>query len=367
MPALSSEQPLAAHTPGVERVVRVSADRWYEFLINHSVTTRTLTSPHGGSTFCPESDLDSKVTLPPMGVAIVRRLPPETQAETSHLAEDWQSQGILSRSRLSARTAFVALSRRGHGAARTTRLYRPRSVLCQAAGGFHLAARPSAVPAEFSRVEFADDGWDEVPVPSHWQLQGYGRPQYTNVAYPFPVDPPRVPSENPTGCYRREVDTRLHLARVRARWCCASKASTAPCTFSGMAITSATARAAGCRRSSTSPAWPDRAIMYWRSLCTSGRTVATWKTRTCGGSQGYSGRFRCCGGRLCTSRTWSSMLPYDPVERSGEIVVTATVGGVAERQCAGTRPPSRSISMTAVDWPADQLAPRSKAARHRLG
>ena len=42
-------------------------------------------------------------------------------------------------------------------------------------------------------------------MPSHWQLQGYGRPQYTNVAYPFPVDPPRVPSENPTGCYRRDV------------------------------------------------------------------------------------------------------------------------------------------------------------------
>lgn len=44
-----------------------------------------------------------------------------------------------------------------------------------------------------------------MPVPSHWQLQGYGRPQYTNVVYPFPVDPPKVPSENPTGCYRREV------------------------------------------------------------------------------------------------------------------------------------------------------------------
>jgi beta-galactosidase len=48
-----------------------------------------------------------------------------------------------------------------------------------------------------------DDGdWDRLPVPSHWQLHGHGAPAYTNVAYPFPVDPPRVPTENPTGDYR---------------------------------------------------------------------------------------------------------------------------------------------------------------------
>ncbi|HZA84144.1 MAG TPA: glycoside hydrolase family 2 TIM barrel-domain containing protein, partial [Actinomycetes bacterium] len=44
--------------------------------------------------------------------------------------------------------------------------------------------------------------WAALPVPSHWQLHGYGAPAYTNVAYPFPVDPPHVPAENPTGDYR---------------------------------------------------------------------------------------------------------------------------------------------------------------------
>src|SRR5919112_2812246 len=49
-----------------------------------------------------------------------------------------------------------------------------------------------------------DDGeWDRLPVPSHWQLHGHGAPAYTNVAYPFPVDPPNAPDENPTGDYRR--------------------------------------------------------------------------------------------------------------------------------------------------------------------
>jgi len=39
-------------------------------------------------------------------------------------------------------------------------------------------------------------------VPSNWQLHGFDIPIYTNVVYPFPVDPPFIPMENPTGCYR---------------------------------------------------------------------------------------------------------------------------------------------------------------------
>lgn len=46
--------------------------------------------------------------------------------------------------------------------------------------------------------------WDEVTVPGMWQLQGYGKPLYTNVNYPFPVDPPNVPLLNETGSYWRE-------------------------------------------------------------------------------------------------------------------------------------------------------------------
>lgn len=42
-----------------------------------------------------------------------------------------------------------------------------------------------------------------IPVPSHWQLQGYGKPQYTNVEYPFPIDVPHPPADNPVGSYRR--------------------------------------------------------------------------------------------------------------------------------------------------------------------
>lgn len=43
-----------------------------------------------------------------------------------------------------------------------------------------------------------------IPVPSNWQLHGYDKPQYTNVCYPIPYDPPFVPDDIPVGVYSRE-------------------------------------------------------------------------------------------------------------------------------------------------------------------
>lgn len=44
----------------------------------------------------------------------------------------------------------------------------------------------------------------EIPVPSNCQLHGYDVPQYTNIHYPIPYDPPYVPDQNPAGIYNRE-------------------------------------------------------------------------------------------------------------------------------------------------------------------
>ncbi|MBQ7573126.1 MAG: glycoside hydrolase family 2 [Clostridia bacterium] len=43
----------------------------------------------------------------------------------------------------------------------------------------------------------------EIDVPSCWQCRGYEKPYYTNVVYPFPVNPPYVPNVNPMGVYKR--------------------------------------------------------------------------------------------------------------------------------------------------------------------
>lgn len=53
----------------------------------------------------------------------------------------------------------------------------------------------------------ADAAWEEIDVPSNWEMRGYGTPIYTNMVYPFPVDIPNVPEDdNPVGRYRRTFD-----------------------------------------------------------------------------------------------------------------------------------------------------------------
>ncbi|MCD7755055.1 MAG: DUF4981 domain-containing protein [Firmicutes bacterium] len=46
--------------------------------------------------------------------------------------------------------------------------------------------------------------WDAIPVPACWQLHGYENPNYSNINYPYPCDPPYVPDDNPCGIYERE-------------------------------------------------------------------------------------------------------------------------------------------------------------------
>lgn len=74
-------------------------------------------------------------------------------------------------------------------------------------GTWRFRLSPTAGAAEdFAAPGYDDSGWAELPVPAHWPLHGHGSPAYTNVAYPFPIDPPHVPAENPTGDHRRAFD-----------------------------------------------------------------------------------------------------------------------------------------------------------------
>jgi len=67
---------------------------------------------------------------------------------------------------------------------------------------FHYSESPEEAPQEFEVPGYEDESWATLPVPGNWQLHGYGRPHYSSCPYPFPVDPPHVPRNNPTGCYR---------------------------------------------------------------------------------------------------------------------------------------------------------------------
>lgn len=58
------------------------------------------------------------------------------------------------------------------------------------------------------------DNWDTIPVPSCWQIEGYDTVNYTNYEYPYPVDMPYVPDDNPCGIYSRTVNIQRLWGRV---------------------------------------------------------------------------------------------------------------------------------------------------------
>jgi len=66
---------------------------------------------------------------------------------------------------------------------------------------FRFFTNPLLVPENFTSEYMAD--WGDITVPGMWQMEGHGQLQYTDEGFPFPVDVPWVPSDNPTGAYQR--------------------------------------------------------------------------------------------------------------------------------------------------------------------
>jgi len=78
-------------------------------------------------------------------------------------------------------------------------------------------------PTDFMAKDFKGEGWNDIEVPSSWELKGYGQPIYTNIIYPFTPDildpnlqydwkgpqppvPPKIYRDNPVGSYFRDFE-----------------------------------------------------------------------------------------------------------------------------------------------------------------
>lgn len=110
--------------------------------------------------------------------------------------EDWQNQTITHLNRLPAHPTFASwldtdAARKNQPSAFRRRL--------DGQWQFSWARSPFDVDARWLEDDLPDSR--STPVPSNWQMQGYDAPIYTNVRYPIDTTPPRVPQENPTGCY----------------------------------------------------------------------------------------------------------------------------------------------------------------------
>lgn len=68
---------------------------------------------------------------------------------------------------------------------------------------FMFSSKPSERPMDFYQLDYVDNHWHDIAVPSNWELQGFGIPVYTNVPYIFPHNPPFLDNEDlPIGSYR---------------------------------------------------------------------------------------------------------------------------------------------------------------------
>lgn len=118
-------------------------------------------------------------------------------------ARDWENQHVTDQNVIAAHAplhAFHSLE-----AARN----KQQSEFQQSLNGqwlFQLFPQPEKVPSDCIELDFDDSSWPNITVPSNWQLQGYDKPIYTNIKYPFTDNAPFVPKDNPTGIYRSSFE-----------------------------------------------------------------------------------------------------------------------------------------------------------------
>jgi len=119
-------------------------------------------------------------------------------------ANDWENPEMIGRNKEAAHCTLMPYADT-ETALQGTKEASPFYKCLNGAWKFNWVRKPADRPAEFYKLGYDVTGWEEIPVPSNWQMHGYGIPIYTNAKHPFEANPPYIPHEyNPIGSYRRE-------------------------------------------------------------------------------------------------------------------------------------------------------------------
>lgn len=132
----------------------------------------------------------------------------------------WENHKLDNIGRMPARAHFLTFPTREKALANSAR-YTHAFKNLNGVWKFLFLDAPEYSPEGFYRCDFNTDVMDDITVPGNWQLQGYGRMHYSDLWYNFPIDPPYVPTENPTGIYKRSfyVDETFRDKLVILRLC----------------------------------------------------------------------------------------------------------------------------------------------------
>ncbi|MGX2958602.1 glycoside hydrolase family 2 TIM barrel-domain containing protein [Peribacillus sp. JNUCC 23] len=116
----------------------------------------------------------------------------------------WENVHLTGINRLSAHTDFYRY-REFSEAFKLNKEMSKGYLLLDGEWKFLFLEAPEFSPLSFETEDFEINSLDSIEVPSCWQIHGYGKMHYTDVLYPFPINPPFVPQENPTGIYFKDL------------------------------------------------------------------------------------------------------------------------------------------------------------------
>jgi len=148
---------------------------------------------------------------------------------------DWENEQVIGINKEPAHSVYIPYATIDQALAD----YANESPFYQCLNGtwkFNWVKSPDLRPIDFYKTDFNVSYWNDIEVPSNWQMKGYGKPIYTNVTYPFVKKPPYVMSPaysgwtnselpNPVGSYRRNFvvpdnwdghEIYLHFAGVQS-------------------------------------------------------------------------------------------------------------------------------------------------------
>lgn len=132
----------------------------------------------------------------------------------------WENHQVDGINRMPARAHFLTFPNREKallGSNRYTHAFKNLNGVWK----FMFLDAPEYSPEGFYESGFDTASMDDITVPGNWQLQGYGKMHYSDLWYNFPINPPYVPTENPTGIYKRTfyVENNFAGKQIIIRFC----------------------------------------------------------------------------------------------------------------------------------------------------
>lgn len=145
----------------------------------------------------------------------------KTELLKTHSNNDWENQNVFAINKEDGHATFIPFANMKEMIADSAyrrpwkRTRSSRYLLLNGNWKFNWVKQPEERPKDFYRINYDVSQWNEIPVPSNWEIHGYGTPIYTNITYPFRNNPPFIQGQrgytvekepNAVGSYRHEFN-----------------------------------------------------------------------------------------------------------------------------------------------------------------